>query len=339
MNKLVWMDSGAFSAKTLGAEISLRRYCQWLQRHKKAIDHYAVLDAIGSDRTSAQTTWDNQMRMESEFDLAPVPCFHYGEPFEYLEKYVEGWDYIALGGMVPVETKQLSLWLDEVWNHYLTRDDGAPIVKVHGFGMTTFSLMARYPWFSVDSSSWLMGGRNGTALFMVNGAPTALGCSAKSAGKGTLAGLGWVQRVHLLAQAAHALGHSNQDDIEQLLSESYIARNLLTLHTFEEWRKLWVQPIHTYNEDYEPSLFPQFEEADLVRFRELNELEPALTDEHKLQIFYAGCWPGGWKQLPPYPRMFSYHYIDQHGGKKAVNFNMVDEFNAIMKARENGDQA
>ena len=32
--------------------------------------------------------------------------------------------------------------------------DGKPKVKVHGFGMTTRELLFRYPWASVDSTSW-----------------------------------------------------------------------------------------------------------------------------------------------------------------------------------------
>jgi hypothetical protein len=46
--------------------------------------------------------------------------------------------------------------LDHVWGRYLVRRDGTAKVKVHGFGMTTFDLIQRYPWFSVDSTSWVM---------------------------------------------------------------------------------------------------------------------------------------------------------------------------------------
>jgi hypothetical protein len=34
-------------------------------------------------------------------------------------------------------------------------------LKVHGFGLTVLSLMKRYPWFSVDSTSWVLTGRFG----------------------------------------------------------------------------------------------------------------------------------------------------------------------------------
>lgn len=158
----IWMDSGAFSAFTLGAVQSLPEYCAWLKRHAQYIDHYAVLDVIGS----ADGTWDNQRRME-DLGVSPVPCFHYGEDPKWLVKYLERGDkYIALGGMVPISSAQLKPWLDELWSHYLTDARGQPTIAVHGFGLTTFDLMERYPWFSVDSSSWLQSGAFGLILYV-----------------------------------------------------------------------------------------------------------------------------------------------------------------------------
>jgi hypothetical protein len=40
-----------------------------------------------------------------------------------------------------------------------------PRVKVHGVGMTSFDVMLRYPWYSVDSTSWIITGRTG-AIFV-----------------------------------------------------------------------------------------------------------------------------------------------------------------------------
>lgn len=175
---LVWMDSGAFSAFTLGEQQDLRSYCAWLERNEQYIDHYAVLDVIGS----AEGTWDNQRRME-DLGRKPVPCYHYGEDPSWLVKYLEaGYEYIALGGMVPISTPQLRLWLDELWDNYLTDASGRPVVKVHGFGLTTFDLMERYPWFSVDSSSWLQSGAFGMILYISNaGEVTRVNVSDRSA--------------------------------------------------------------------------------------------------------------------------------------------------------------
>ena len=37
---------------------------------------------------------------------------------------------------------------------YVTDKEGYPIIKFHGFAVTSLRLMLKYPWHSVDSSSW-----------------------------------------------------------------------------------------------------------------------------------------------------------------------------------------
>jgi len=174
--QMVWMDSGAFSAFTLGEQQSLPHYCEWLKKHARYIDHYAVLDVIGS----AEGTWEAQNRME-DAGLTPVPCFHYGEDPKWLIKYLlKGHDQIALGGMVPINKRDLFPWLDELFDNYLTNAEGEPVIKVHGFGLTTFELMSRYPWYSVDSSAWLQVGAFGSIVYTRDGKPWRVQVSGKS---------------------------------------------------------------------------------------------------------------------------------------------------------------
>ena len=153
----IFLDSGAYSAFTQGVEIKIDDYIAFIKAHKDHLAVYANLDVIGSP----EGTWKNQRRMEAA-GVSPLPCFHYGEDVKWLLKYLSrGYDYIALGGMVPISSKDLKIWLDDIWKNYLTDKDGMPIIKVHGFGLTSNSLMRRYPWFSVDSTSWVMTGRMG----------------------------------------------------------------------------------------------------------------------------------------------------------------------------------
>lgn len=152
----VFLDSGAFSAYTKGIAVDLDAYCDYIRRNQDIIDVASVLDGIGD----AQQTYENQLYMEKQ-GVKPLPCFHYGEDERYLEYYLANYDYITLGGMVPVATPQLKIWLDRLWEHYLTDGSGRPRCRVHGFGLTVVSLMERYPWYSVDSSSWVQMAANG----------------------------------------------------------------------------------------------------------------------------------------------------------------------------------
>jgi hypothetical protein len=147
-NKIkVFLDSGAFSVGSGKAKVTLDSYIDFIKKHEQYIEVYANLDVIGD----AEKTLGNQKYMEDK-GLRPLPTFHINEPFKYLEYYLENYDYIALGGVAKVRNRRK--WLDYVFTNYLTDKGGRPLVKVHGFGVTEVSLIARYPWFSVDSISW-----------------------------------------------------------------------------------------------------------------------------------------------------------------------------------------
>lgn len=153
----LFLDSGAFSAWSQKTSINLKDYIQFIKDHKHLIDVYANLDDIHDP----EITYKNQIRMEKA-GLSPIPVFHYAEDIKWLKKYIDkGHDYIALGGMVPISTSRLVPWLDDLFSNYLTDKNGMPICKVHGFGLTALRLMIRYPWYSVDSTAWVMVGRMG----------------------------------------------------------------------------------------------------------------------------------------------------------------------------------
>lgn len=154
----LFLDSGAFSAWSSGKKINIDEYIQFIKDNIEVIDVYANLDVIGN----AEATWNNQMYMEKA-GLKPLPVYHYGEDKKWLKRILnKGYDYISLGGMVPISTQDLVHWLDDLFKNYLCDEKGMPIVKVHGFGLTSLRLMLRYNWMSVDSTSWVMTGRMGS---------------------------------------------------------------------------------------------------------------------------------------------------------------------------------
>tara|TARA_R100001530_G_scaffold1886_1_gene3271 strand:- start:40827 stop:41615 length:789 start_codon:yes stop_codon:yes gene_type:complete len=183
----IFLDSGAFSAYKGKVVINIDEYIAFIKEEKNALAHYAVLDVIGD----SVETYKNQKYMESK-GLNPVPCFHFNEDEKWLEKYLDGdYDYIALGGMVPVDNHKILIpWLDKIWGDYLVKKDGMPKVKIHGFGIGAVDVMLRYPWYSTDSTTWVMTGRHGgvfvpaydgkTDSFVYNKTPWKLNVSDKS---------------------------------------------------------------------------------------------------------------------------------------------------------------
>jgi hypothetical protein len=152
----IFLDSGAFSAYTLGQTISIDEYCQYILenddiiRYEDGILMASVLDDIGDERI----TYENQKYMESK-GVKPLPTFHTNEDTRYLDYYAANYEYMSLGGMVGASPAQLMIWLDRMWNNHLLDGAGNPKTRVHGFGITSVPLMERYPWYSCDSSSWI----------------------------------------------------------------------------------------------------------------------------------------------------------------------------------------
>lgn len=156
-----FLDSGAFTAFTKNVTIDIGEYCDFINRYNDKVTVASSLDAIGDP----QKTYDNFHEMLKR-GVNTIPVFHCREDFDWLRRYVaEGHTYIALGGMVPEHKGWVAKWLEQVWR-FLVDEQGLPTVKVHGFGMTIFSLMEKYPWHSCDSSSWSYGGRFGAMLLI-----------------------------------------------------------------------------------------------------------------------------------------------------------------------------
>jgi len=181
-NAKVFLDSGAFSAHSLGVAIDIDAYCDYIHRNidilRVAADGSvmaSVLDGIGSDLI----TYQNQMYMESK-GIRPLPCFHYSEDPRYLQLYVANYTYITIGGLVRKAKNDQREWLDEIWNKYLLDGSGRPKVMVHGFGLTSPELMKRYPWASCDSSSWVQAASFGS-IFTSEYGPICVSSESPSA--------------------------------------------------------------------------------------------------------------------------------------------------------------
>ena len=146
----LFMDSGAFSVFSSGSVIDIYQYIDFIKEHKEVITVYANLDVIGD----AEATWRNQEIMEKH-GLSPLPIYHLGDDSKYLDRCLD-YDYMGVGGLAGRKAShtQRRFFLDRCFNK-LCDPDGMPKIRVHGFGMTFVVLMRRYPWYSVDSKSWL----------------------------------------------------------------------------------------------------------------------------------------------------------------------------------------
>lgn len=153
----LFLDSGAFSAYTKGKIISLEEYSSFVKENNDYLYAYSNLDVIGDSKA----TRNNQKALE-KLGINPIPVFHYNENEKYLIKYLkEGYKHIALGGLVMTSKKHFKDWLDKIWGKYLVNTN----IKIHGFAVTSHSLLTRFPWHSVDSTTWIFAASMGEICY------------------------------------------------------------------------------------------------------------------------------------------------------------------------------
>ena len=177
------LDSGAFSAWNRGESLSTEDYIEYVKEHLKYLDSYVNMDVLpgryGEKYTqkdveySASQSYENLQIIKAS-GLSPLPVYHQGEDWSWLEKLLDdGETHIGISIKKDMaETRGRALigrqrtWLDQAFR-LLSNRNGELFAKVHGFGITTFPLMVRYPWHSVDSTSWSLQAGYGKILVPV----------------------------------------------------------------------------------------------------------------------------------------------------------------------------
>ena len=156
----VMLDSGAYSAWKSGTVIDVHQYGDFVERNHEWIHDFANLDVIPTGtsaddaETAAQQSWDNLKALERR-GLEPIPVFHIGERWYWLEKLInEGYTTIGLGGVADLHRAARKKWFDQVFSR-LADEHGECPVRLHGFGVTDSELLDSYPFYSGDSQTWI----------------------------------------------------------------------------------------------------------------------------------------------------------------------------------------
>ncbi|MGO9378501.1 MAG: hypothetical protein ACLP29_08095 [Dissulfurispiraceae bacterium] len=166
--KNLMVDSGAFTFWTSGYEINLDEYIRYCLSKVNDVEYFVSLDVIpgspgqknlrlltGEIERSASQGYENYNKM-LEAGIAKeklIHVFHQGENFRWLKKMVENMDYIGLSPGNDRSTEEKIEWLIKCME-YVTDSNGRPIVRFHGFAVTSLRLVRLFPWTSIDSATW-----------------------------------------------------------------------------------------------------------------------------------------------------------------------------------------
>ncbi len=261
----IFLDSGAYSWHSFntgkGIAIDekkereyLDNYIEFILEYKDRLYAYANLDVVGDP----VKTQKNQEYMEKA-GLLPVAVFHYNprqrdykvqaEEFSYLKVMAKKYPYIALGGGASegiTGPKYMKNFGDPVFS-VLEELFGDDIPKVHGFGITSIPLMTRYPWHSVDSTSWVKTAAYGGIIipkynakindFRYDRSPTSVSVSTISRHKAKGENSHF-DMISTQAEIDRVLVYLEEKNLNvKLMEEDYRERQLANIYFFEDFMK------------------------------------------------------------------------------------------------------
>lgn len=250
----LFLDSGAFSAWTKGMVINIDEYAEFVLANRDAFTVVANLDVIpgkpgepptGADiERAAEAGWENWEYLCQKLapaGIKPLHTYHWREDPKWLRRLIDHSDYLGIGGIaLPGMTSAVrQTFLDGIMP-LLTDAKGWPIRKFHGFGLTSIPLMLRYPWYSCDSTSWVLASRFGTCYLPLNGKYLKVAFSDQSPKQQDDAGGHYKTFAQAEQAAIRRYVESKGYTVEQL-AEDYTKRDELNIIFFLDLERGWIE--------------------------------------------------------------------------------------------------
>lgn len=147
----MFLDSGWYSIRMRGLDLSLNDYIKYIN---KRWDKYTAI--ANMDTADVQETLNNHKILEKETGRKIIPVYHASDYFEWnkelFETYCKEYDYVAIWWVawVKLSPARLINYLNFIFTTAIKYK-----TKIHWFGITSHKLLMKYPFYSVDSTSWL----------------------------------------------------------------------------------------------------------------------------------------------------------------------------------------
>lgn len=141
-------DSGAYSARTTGVEITNEELIAWISRWRHRLCWAACMDVSGNPELTRRN-WNTLV----DAGIPAVSTIHMGTHPSEMDYYAErGVDFLGLGGMAGGVTPfpGRMRWLISVFRY---AQQNHPQMRFHGWGVSSDVAM-QLPFYSIDSSGW-----------------------------------------------------------------------------------------------------------------------------------------------------------------------------------------
>ena len=160
------LDSGAFTFMSgthkgsINFEEYALQYCDFINDYN--IEQFFELDidsVVGYDEVKRL-----RKIIEQKTGKQPIPVWHRSRGKDVFINLCKEYPYVAVGG-IAIKTIKKTEYKFFPWMIDTAHENGA---KIHGLGFTQLSLLSKYHFNSVDSTSWTTGNRFGF-IYKFNG--------------------------------------------------------------------------------------------------------------------------------------------------------------------------
>ena len=156
------IDSGAFTFRqnnknNINWDEYLERYAAFINKYN--IDKFFELDIdvlVGYEEVKRL-----RRKLENLTGKKCIPVWHLNRGKDEFLKMCDEYDYVALGGIAGANKHSLIVKKYIELFPWFIKEAHKRGTKIHGLGFTDFSKLQNYHFDSVDSTSWVSGGRFG----------------------------------------------------------------------------------------------------------------------------------------------------------------------------------
>lgn len=163
------IDSGAFSAWNIGASVDINEYADYVLMRKEKFPHLKAvnLDVIPGEVGRTSTKAERAQGIKDSLKNADflrskgidvMEVFHQDEPATFLDTLC---DRLTPDGILcisprnDVHQNKKIIWQNAVLKHLCKRYGPTNLPRMHGLAVTSTAMMTSFPYYSVDSSSWM----------------------------------------------------------------------------------------------------------------------------------------------------------------------------------------
>lgn len=173
------LDSGAFTAWTTGKEVDIHAYAEWCHHEQAQGGNVRAvnLDVIPGEMGRTSTATERAAGMKQSLKNADflrsqgievVEVFHQDEPSAFLTELLDRLPLNGVLGISPRNDVPVSAKMD--WQRktlaFIINAVGGPhnMPRTHGLAVTSRRMLETFPYYSVDSSTWMSAFRYGSYI-------------------------------------------------------------------------------------------------------------------------------------------------------------------------------